>query len=248
VTREEARLELDATTLRPNDASAEARAHAERDEDLAAWVRQRRAFDETVADVWAPDAAPEGLREKLLALEFASPAAKRPVRWMRRGLVSAAAAVACLWLGWAMIDPVSGEMPPWQAESLRAINRVDHGLAALDEHAPTYEEVRRLLISSGAPCPGKILPGCLCSQPTFGCKRVKIDGLPATIICFQTKGKLEAHLIVFDDATFPDVEEKLPKLRTSQNWHLATWSDGVKTYMLATRAEEVELKRLIGMR
>lgn len=247
MTREEARLELDATTLRPQDASAEARAHAERDADLAAWVEQRRTFDESVADLLTPDSAPAGLREKLLALEFASLPAKKPVRWMRRGLMSAAAAVACLWLGWAMIDPVSGEMPPWQAESLRAINRVDHGLAALDERAPTYEEVRKLLISSGAPCPGKILPGCLCSQPTFGCKRVKIDGLPATIICFQTREKKEAHLIVFDDATFPDVAQRLPKLRTSQNWHLATWSDGAKTYMLATRAEEVELKRLLGV-
>lgn len=249
MTREEARLELDATTLRPMDASAEARAHAERDADLSAWVRQRTAFDEAVADALMPDAVPEGLRERLLALEHAPvhATATKPVRWMRGGLVSAAAAVACFWLGWAMLDPVSGEMPPWQAESLREINLVEHGLARLDERAPTYEEVRQALIASGAPCPGKILPGCLCSQPTFGCKRVKIEGLPATIICFQVHGNKEAHLIVFDDASFPDVAQKLPKLRTSQKWHLATWSDGAKTYMLATRAEEVELKRLLGV-
>ncbi|MES2595443.1 MAG: hypothetical protein V4662_08915 [Verrucomicrobiota bacterium] len=249
MTREEARLELDATTLRPQDASAEARAHVERDADLAAWVQQRTAFDESVAEALVPDAVPEGLRERLLALEHAHLPARtrKPVRWMRRGLMSAAAAVACFWLGWAMIDPVSGEMPPWQAESLRAISRVEHGLAKLDERAPTYEEVRQFLIASGAPCPGKRLPGCLCSQPTFGCKRVKVAGYPATIVCFKLEGRKEAHLIVFDNATFPDVLEKLPKLRTSHNWHLATWSEGAKTYMLATTADEGELKRLLGL-
>lgn len=246
MTREEARLELDATTLRPQDASAEARAHAEGDADLAAWLEQRTAFDEAVAEVFVPDAAPAGLREKLLALE-SGVQVKKPVRWIRRGFMSAAGVAACFLLGWAMLDPVSGEMPPWQAESLRAINRVEHGLAKLDERAPTYEEVRKVLIASGAPCPGKILPGCLCSQATFGCKRVKIEGRPATIICFKLDGKKEAHLIVFDNATFPDAPQKQPMLRTSQNWQLASWSDGAKTYMLATTADAAELKRLLGL-
>jgi len=249
VTREEARLELDATTLRPQDASAEARAHAGSDADLAAWVQQRTAFDQTVADAFIPDgdAVPAGLREKLLALENAAQPARAPVRWLKPSLLSATAAAACLLLGWVMLDPVSGQMPPWQAESLRAINKVEHGLSRLDERAPTYEEVRKLLIASGAPCPGKVLPGCLCSQATFGCKRVKVEGRAATIICFKLDGRKEAHLIVFDDATFPEAPQHQPQLRTSQNWHLATWSDGAKTYMLATTADEGELKRLLGL-
>ena len=246
MTREEARLELDATTLRPQDASAEARAHAGSDADLAAWVQQRTDFDEAAADAFMPDAAPAGLREKLLALENAALPARAPVRWLRPSLLSGAAAAACLLLGWFMLDPVSGQMPPWQAESLRAISRVEHGLSPLDERAPTYEEVRKLLVASGAPCPGKVLPGCLCSQATFGCKRVKVEGRAATIICFKLDGRKEAHLIVFDDANFPEAQEQ-PQFRTSQNWHLATWSDGAKTYMLATTAAEAELKRLLGL-
>lgn len=246
MTREEARLELDATTLRPQDASAEARAHAGSDADLAAWVQQRTDFDEAAADAFMPDAAPAGLRETLLALENAALPARSPVRWLRPSLLSGAAAAACLLLGWFMLDPVSGQMPPWQAESLRAISQVEHGLSRLDERAPTYEEVRKLLIASGAPCPGKVLPGCLCSQATFGCKRVKVEGRAATIVCFKLDGRKEAHLIVFDDANFPEAQEQ-PQFRTSQNWHLATWSDGAKTYMLATTADEAELKRLLGL-
>jgi hypothetical protein len=44
VTREEARLELDATTLRPHDASPEARAMLESNAELAAWHAKRTAF------------------------------------------------------------------------------------------------------------------------------------------------------------------------------------------------------------
>lgn len=49
--REQARLELDATTLRPQDASEEALAVARRDADLREWLVKRTAFDEKVADV-----------------------------------------------------------------------------------------------------------------------------------------------------------------------------------------------------
>lgn len=47
--REQAKLELDATTLRPQDASEEAKSMAKEDQSLGAWLIKRTAFDEKVA-------------------------------------------------------------------------------------------------------------------------------------------------------------------------------------------------------
>ncbi len=60
--RQQAILELDATTLRPQDASEEALEIARKDAALRAWLAKRTAFDEQVADVSStgvevPDAA-----------------------------------------------------------------------------------------------------------------------------------------------------------------------------------------------
>jgi len=50
VNRQEVKLELDATTLRPQDASQEAVALLETDAELAAWHAKRTAFDESVVE------------------------------------------------------------------------------------------------------------------------------------------------------------------------------------------------------
>jgi len=242
VTREEARLELDATTLRPQDASAEARAMAASDAELGAWLKQRRAFDEQVAETLA-DSIPAGLRERLLA--NAATSARRPVRWIRPTLISAAA--ACLILGWTFLWPLSGDLPAWQSESLLAITKVEYGMSKLDERAATLEAVKKLLAATGSPSPAN-LPGCLCDLPTFGCKRIQISGRPATIICFKLDGKKEAHLIVMDNAALPDApSQKQPHFRKSKNWNLAAWSDGPQTYLLATTADEAALRKLLEM-
>lgn len=54
VNREDAQLELDTKTLRPQDASPEARAMLESAAEIAAWHAQRTAFDEKVAEAPSP--------------------------------------------------------------------------------------------------------------------------------------------------------------------------------------------------
>jgi hypothetical protein len=38
-----------------------------------------------------------------------------------------------------------------------------------------------------------------------------------------------------------------PQFQTSKNWHMATWSDGSQTFLLATSASEQALKKLFGL-
>lgn len=239
MTREEARLELDATTLRPQDVSPEARAMLDGDPELAAWHAKRTAFDESVARAFT-GAVPEGLRDRILAK------ARPGARW-RLPAVIATAVAASVVVGFALLWPVTGDMPAWQAESLAAVVQVENGMMGLDEHAPSLAEVKKLLAATRSPSPER-LPGVIDQHGTFGCKRIQVAGRPATIICFRLDGGKEAHLVVMDNAQLASAPPQLkPLFQTSKNWNMASWSDGKQSFMLATSAGEQELKKLLGL-
>lgn len=241
--REEARLELDATTLRPQDASPEARAMAEKDPQLAAWLEKRTAFDENVADaLQAMTASDAGLRDRILMA--ARRPAKRARRWITPTLIAAAACVA---FGWVMFWPGNAAMAAWESESLHAVAQVEYGVMKLDERAETYEAVRKLLTEQECPCPSK-LPQRLTGLRTYGCKRVQVDGRAATIICFELQPGKEAHLVVFDNTGLGNCPaQDAPSFKSSRNWHYASWSHGSQSFMLATTGDEAALKKLFEL-
>lgn len=240
--REQAKLELDATTLRPQDASEEALAWMNNDEALAEWHQRRLAFDEKVSAAMKAMEAPEGLRERLLKGK------ETPVtKWRSRAVLTVGAALAaCVVLGWTLWLPDATGMPEWQAESLLAVAKVDSGFSPLDEREGSFEGVRDLLAKSGSIIPHRV-PGCLGRSPTFGCKRVQIAGRPATIVCFKLASGGEAHLVVLNREGLDDAApEGAPKIERSKKWAMASWSDGGQTYLLATTSGEEELRRLMG--
>ena len=241
--REEAQFELDATTLRPQDSSPEARAMLASDAGLAAWHAQRTAFDEEVAYAFQSLATnvPE-LRENIL--RAARQPAKRPLRWLTP---TAIAAAACVLFGWTLLWPGNSAMAAWEYQSLNAIAKVEHGVMSLDERAESLEAVKKHLTASECPCPSA-LPPALADLRTYGCKRVQVDGRPATIICFEIQPGKEAHLIVLDNnglCDCPAADE--PCFKSSKSWHYASWSHGSQAFMLATTADEAELKKLFGL-
>ncbi|WP_395748000.1 hypothetical protein [Prosthecobacter sp.] len=239
--REEARLELDATTLRPQDASPEARAMAESDPELGAWLKQRTAFDEQVADAFAAS-IPAGLRESIL--QNVRKPEKRPMRWILPTLAAAAAAVV---LGWTLLWPVSSEMPVWQAESLAAVTKVEYGMMKVDHASHDLEALKKQLIAHHSPTPAR-LPGTVGSMPVLACKRIQVDGRPASIICFEIQPGKEAHLVVVDNSGLSGAPPQLkPQFKHSKNWNMASWSDGSQTFLLATTANEAVLKKLFGL-
>ncbi|OYW78170.1 MAG: hypothetical protein B7Z37_00590 [Verrucomicrobia bacterium 12-59-8] len=239
--REEARLELDATTLRPQDTSPEARAMAESDPELGAWLKQRTAFDEQVAGAFAAT-IPAGLRESIL--QNARRPAKRSTRWVLPTLVAAAASVV---VGWTMLWPVSNSMPGWQAESLAAVTKVEYGMSRVDHLSRDFEAIKKMLVADQSPTPVR-LPGTVGSMPVLACKRIQIAGRVASIICFEIEPGKEAHLVVMDGTGLSDLPPQLqPQFKSSKNWNMASWSDGSQTFLLATTAGEAALKKLFGL-
>lgn len=239
--REEARLELDATTLRPQDTSPEARAVAASDPELGEWLKQRTAFDEQVAEAFAAS-IPAGLRESIL--QNARRPAKRPIHWVLPTLAAAAAAVA---LGWTMLWPVNNSMPGWQAESLAAVTKVQYGMSKVDHMSRDFEAIKKMLAADQSPTPVR-LPGTVGGMPVLACKCIKVAGRKASIICFEIEPGKEAHLVVVDNTGLQDQPPQLqPQFKNSKNWNMASWSDGSQTFLLATTADEAALKKLFGL-
>ncbi len=239
MTQEEARLELDATTLRPQDLSEEARTMLKQDVALAAWVEGRRSFDEKVAGVM-PAGASDRLRRKLLALE---PETQRSSAWRRTSWMAAAAAV--LLLGGLLVRPGPGPLPSWQDEAMEVVNQLEHGRTTLTERSGSLEALRGYLSSQNAPSPGR-MPGTMDQTRTFGCKLIQAGGHPATIVCFQLKDGREAHLVIIENAGLQERPPEKPSLAVRDGWNLAAWSEGAVSYLLATTADTTVLKSLLG--
>ncbi len=216
------------------------------DPALGAWVENRTAFDEQCAEAFATAAAPVALRDEILRAAPRPGAEKPRARWFKPAFIVTAAAAACIIIGWFYFSPASSSMPAWQADSLAAMFKIEHGMARLDERAPDLEAVKKLLAATSSPSPTR-LPVVLSALGTYGCKRVQIAGRPATIICFKLDRGREAHLVVLDNKDLPDMPPQMqPRFSSSKNWHIAAWSDGDQSFLLATTAGEAVLKKLFS--
>lgn len=246
--RDEARTELDATTLRPQDASAEARETARRDPELGAWLERRTAFDEKVAAAMADMPVPGSLQAQLLAAMNAEaaggvskPRQRRvfmgmPVAWM------AAAAVAVL-AGFAIwfVQP-SG--PGWMPDALAKVKLIDHGLMRLEHRSRKLDDLKLALVKDGSLSPGK-LPSALAGLRTYGCRVIQVKGRPATVVCFQIASGEEAHLVVMKRADLPSPPPvNQPQFVQEDGWQVAAWSDESQSYALMTRASADKLRAL----
>lgn len=244
MTPEEARLELDATTLRPQDASAEARDMATKDPALGAWVAKRTEFDERVAaamDDLVP--IPGDLHMKLLAMSGMPLPVKKKV--MPRAVIWLAAAAAFLLMfgGWWWTSHMNGE---WQSEALAHVKLVQHGLLPLQHRAKKLDDLMKLVASANMAMP-KDLPASLTKLGTYGCRTVQIAGKPATIVCFELAPGREAHLVVMnhaDLASAPPMNK--PEFSSKGGWTMAMWSAGSQSFMLATSEDPALLKKLFS--
>lgn len=244
MTPEEARLELDATTLRPNDASAEARDMAAKDPELGAWLARRTEFDERVADAMDDIVpVPGDLHMKLLAMSgMPLPVKKkvipRAVMWL-----AAAAAFLLMFGGWWWTSHMNGE---WQSEALAHVKLVQHGLLPLQHRAKKLDDLMKLVASTDTAMP-QSLPAGLMKLGTYGCRTVQIAGKPAMIVCFELSPGKEAHLVVMnhsDLASAPPMNS--PVFSTQDGWTMAAWSSGTQSFMLATSEDSALLKKLFS--
>lgn len=247
MTPEESRLNLDATTLRPQEAAEEARALAAQDAGLGEWLAKRTEFDQQVSQAMGEMVVPAGLREKLLAsmvqesqLNQKKPAVLLPVIWL--------AAAAVLMLGAASLWWKSSDgMPGWKSDALAMVQKIEDGQMPLDHMSPQLAPLKTLLAQAKSPAPGN-LPRNFDPLKSLGCKTFKADGHPASVICFNLDGQGEVHLVVFNHQDLENAPpQHQPTFEGHGEWRIVTWSDGAQSYLMATKAPESALRQLFAI-
>lgn len=244
--REEARAQLDATTLRPNDATYEARALAQTDPELGAWLERRTAFDKKVATAMDDLPVPGNIPAQLLAAmnaEAAKTAKRRTFSAMPLTWMAVAAVMLFIFTGWWMLRPEGAD---WESQAIAKVNLIEHGMMRLDHALPKLEDLKRTLASAGSLAPDQ-LPATLANLRTYGCKVIEVAGKPATVICFEMASGEEAHLVVLEQGTLPNLPaQTAPQFAQRGEWQLASWTDGTRGLVLMTRASPDKLKALFA--
>ncbi|CAN5875517.1 hypothetical protein BH11VER1_BH11VER1_32630 [soil metagenome] len=242
MTPEEARLNLDATTLRPRDAAEEARVLAAEDAKLGAWLEKRTAFDQQVSEAMNEIVVPSALRAQLLqTLEKESPVRKSggfmPIFWLAAAAVLMLGAASLWWKG-------SDGMPAWKSDALAMVQKIDAGQMPLDHMSPQLAELKALLAQAKSPAPLN-LPKNFDLMKSLGCKKFEVAGHPASVICFHLDGQGEAHLVVFNQKDLEKAPlQHQPTFEGHGKWQVVTWSDGALSYLVATKAPESALRQL----
>jgi len=242
---EEAKLILQAYRPGGRDAGdpmfAEALEQARRDPELQKWLAQEQALDSLLqARLQKAVPIPFGLKTRLLAQSKAV----RPVAWWRIPFWQATVAVlvimatlAVLWL-----KPTN----QFQFADLRGA-MVQTSLQ-MDDHvshlAQDMTNVRDWLKTQNAPSDYG-LPAALRDAMLKGCKVVDWHGRKVTMLCLKA-GTSHVDLFVIDCTRFRDFRpSETVQFGNDNGLTTAVWCNGDKTYLLAGKVDESDLRKML---
>ena len=249
MTRQEAMLILGAHTLSPEAQSPElreARAMAEQDRQLGAWLQGQCEFDEAVAAAFEVTPVPAGLRDHLLESYRAPvPAPKSAGRdamlkvWLALAAVVVIAGAGVLWTNLTGHKGLA-----WEDDALVAMARIETDPPhILDLLTHDMEAVKARLAKSGTPLP-EGLPIALTPGKMVGCKSVKIGGHEASIVCFEIEPGVVGHVAVISVGDAGALPKGHPDFGKNGEWATAQWAGDGKVYLMATRGSSDSLKKV----
>ena len=205
------------------------------------------ALDADMVGALSSVRAPDGLRDEILAAMEVSASGKvtrfpekerrRAPRWLSAAAVAAAVvlgALVALSLPPENIRVAGGELTPDAIET--ASIDFFEGPYNLDFKNRPRPQLVSWLTERELPEPGA-LPAKLIEAPPIGCREMKFEGKPASLVCFRVEGGV-VHLIVFN---LKDIQGSLPAL-TDRNcrgckksgWAMASWKDQERAMFLLT--------------
>lgn len=212
------------------------------DPELSHRFALEQSVDKALAQKFQAFPVPADLKDRLLAARKTVP---RRTWWQRPALLGVMAASLMLLGALAFILSRASEQSPFSAYHsyiVEAAATLDH----LDIQTSDLTQIRAWLGGHQAPADFTI-PGSLNGKARVGCRVFEWNGHRVSLICFEIEDKKVAHLFVLDESFLSTPPtEPVPQFSTSpEGMATASWSDGQRTYVLALRHGEQELKRVL---
>jgi hypothetical protein len=200
---------------------------ARREPELQRWFERHCAFQAALRVKFRQIAAPERLREKLLAERKIVPLPW----WHRRTAWLAAAAAVVLLASLAVLvlpDRVPDRLADFRVRMVRtALRQYQMDIATND-----LQQVRRFMAAQGAPSDYDVPPG-LSRLTLTGGVVLKWRNHPVSMVCFDRGGSQMLYLFVTESSALKDAPGETPRVARVNKLLTASWQRAGHTYMLA---------------
>lgn len=195
---------------------------------------------------------PAGLKEQILAekppvAETSSGKILRPNFWRNRTLAAVAAALVVVAAIFFWIQPRrSEELNRYRTRMVSTALRAYQ----MDLETTNLVEVREFLARHNAPA-NYALPSALENAMSTGCVVLRWENQPVSMICFRSgrplspTEKSDLFLFVADRSALPNFSGNSRKFEQVGRAATATWVEGEKVYLLATRGDAEFLRKFL---
>ncbi len=223
---------------------AEALAMAQKDAELAAWMRKQHDFHASVRAPLRSVVPPPDLRARILSGPREAPVLPFPIL---RFIPLAAAAVVVLFLGLANWELVSGLFHPASDNSFGAFHARMARVAQRDYNqmdlvSSNLVEVSQFLTKT-SPLKEQAIPSGLQRVPLFGCANLRWHGLPVTMICFKRNANDLLWLFIADRSQIPgSPDSATARLQTLGKFATASWTRDDRIYVIGLIGNESQLR------
>jgi uncharacterized membrane protein YbaN (DUF454 family) len=226
---------------------AEALALAQRDPELARWLKEHCARQEALRAKFRQITAPAGLKEQIISEQ----AAHEKIIFWRRNTIFAAAAVMVALIAlaplWFPHRPNYDTFATYR-DRMASIALRGYGM---DLTTNNPAAVRAYLAQNQAPS-DYVLPAPLEKTAVAGCAIEDWQGAKVSMVCFRTGKPLppgaqsDLWLFVVDRSRVKDA----PSAGSHQfvqvgRLRMVTWTDGDKLYVLGTAGDEQAVRRYL---
>lgn len=204
----------------------EALAFARRDPELAAWLHEQELVYDAIRGSLREIPVPNDLAEKILARS--SRRRISPAIWQLAAAFVALIAVGMFWMTGRQAPPAFAH---YRASMTKLVSKkYPMGLESSDP-----DRVRKFLANNQSPA-NYVLPEALRSTPLLGCATLTWGANPVSLLCFRRADGGDLWLFVTTPGQLAESPPtSTPVLAESNGLATASWRDGDKVYLLATR-------------
>ena len=238
---------------RPGTADADdpqiagALALAQREPELAEWLKEHGARQEALRAEFRQITPPAGLKEQIISEQAAQ---EKIISWRRNAIFAAVAIIVALIVLAPLWFPRRPNYDTFATYRNQMASIALRGYG-MDWTTNNPASVRAFLARNHAPA-DYVLPAPLEKTAVAGCAIEDWQGAKVSMVCFRTGKSLapgeqsDLWLFVIDRSRVKDV----PPAGTRQfvqvsRLELATWTEGDKLYVLGTAGDEQALRRYL---